>query len=144
MKKRTSKLMCLALVCLLTVCMVVPAMAVSDSGTSVYGQYDYRWLIVRNVSDSRVTLTTPNTPATVGVVVRNQVYCVDHRVDGDAWSSGTTGENEMNPVTGYASVTGTANNVFRDSKGEMHTDDVQRTFGYFYINGRLVTGAKWV
>ena len=145
MKKRTRKLMCLALVCLLTACMVVPAAAetVSDSGNSSSGQYTYSWSISRTNTNSRVTFTTTTVPATVGVVVQNVVYCVEHRIDGDAWSTGSTSLLDMNPITGYASISATAANVFEGSDDVIHSGNIQRTYGYFYINGgKIIT--RWV
>lgn len=130
--KKTSKMMCLALVVLLVACMAVPAMAASGTGT--HGQYYYTWTLTRTDTSGRAAITTPYAPTTVGAAVQNDVHGDNGEV-GFAYSQGSlNADGQMAPITGYASSSATASNVFIFASRQC-TGTVVETHGYFWVNG---------
>lgn len=133
MKKRTVKMMSPVLVFLLIATLAVPVMA--GSGTGNYGQYDYEWTVTNTASNGTAWIRTPHTPATVGAAVKNKVRS-NTGVEGWACSEGST-EDNLVPITGYASISATASNLFTRNS-VVYNGRVDETHGAFWVNNNRV------
>ena len=135
MKRRIVKTVHLILAVLLAFCLAIPALAAA--GTDTLKGHPCQRSVTRTDTAGVASIKTTGAPTTLGAAVKNYVFCEQHRAVGFSVSTGSSTINLV-PVTGYAYVSATANNQFKDSSGVPHTGVVQQTNGSFWVNGECV------
>ena len=126
MKKRTVKMMSLAVVALLMASMVIPVMAYNGDGTSKSGYY-YRFTITKNATSGTAYIGTPYSPAYVTAKAVNTLDC---KINGKP-------VKVSNSLTGYASVSATAGNTLPGADIAA-TGLVVATTAELKVNGEIV------
>lgn len=130
MKKKITKIIGVTMVSLMMLGLSVSA---ASSGSGTLNGYPCEWSVTRGQTVGTASIKTTGSPVTLGAAVKNYVYCEEEKTAGNTYSQGSSAEG-MHPVTGYAYVSVTANNQFRDQSGVLLTGIIQQTNGSFWVN----------
>lgn len=130
LKKKVMKNIGITIVSLMMLGLSVSA---ASSGSGTLNGYPCEWSVTRGQTVGSASIKTTGAPTTVGAGVKNYIYCDEIKFGGISYSK-EGAQGQVLPLTGYAYVTATTGNQFRDSSGILRTGVIQQTNGSFWVN----------